>query len=282
MENSTEIDPYETVTNLLKATINDGYGLWRAAMVKRPTTADSFELVMLAFFARSLRDSRAVHRLWTAGFGPESWVVGRPLIELALQAALLRQDPQKHAKAFLLHGKIMRYQSALKAQSLVDRALTKAPQGISFLDQNNPRVAELAKIYNAHKQEFIRQRSPERLWQNWWKGSIADLAKRVRSDPKYGQSLFDEYHFGYANASLYVHSSERVVVDIMEVDNGAVRLREPELGSEPSVPFHTARRLLQMCIFFNDAFQLGSESKLEDDWQMVEKALRSSDSQLHP
>jgi hypothetical protein len=279
-EDPAEINPIDFTKSLLEGTINRGYSLWRAAITKRPTTTDRFELIMLAFFARVLRDSRAVHRLWTVGFGPECWVVGRPLIELALQAALLRQDRLKYANAYFIHGKIMRYQSAVKAQGLIDRGLTKAPPGMNFLDQKNPRIAELAKIYHDHKNEFIKNKKPERLWENWWKGSIAKLAAEVRPYPKYGQSLYDEYHFGYANASLYVHSSERVMVDIMETDGGVVRIREPTIGSEPSVPFHTARRLLQICIFFDDAFQLGFKDELECEWEAANEALRESDSQL--
>jgi Family of unknown function (DUF5677) len=265
---------------LLQVSIDRGQRLWESANQKPSKSPSRFERIMRAFFARALRDCRAVQLLWTAGFGPECWVIGRTLIELELQAALLQQEPAKYADAFFIHADMMRYQTAVRAQQLVDKGLTQVPSGFKFLDHSNPRIARLAKTYHDHKHEFIKNKKPERLWENWWKGSIANLAQRVRSDPKYGQSLYDEYQFGYANDSAYVHSSERVIVDVLAMDGNDFSIREPSLGSEPSVPFQIARRFLQMCIFFNSAFQLDFAAELEADWDACDEALRESDARL--
>jgi hypothetical protein len=75
------------------------------------------------------------------------------------------------------------------------------------------------------------------------------------------------------------HHAVFMMSDVMEVDRGMVRLLEPEVGSEPSAPFHTIRRLLLMCILFNHALQLGSENELDEEWQSVEEMLRAGDAQ---
>jgi hypothetical protein len=261
-------DPNDIAQGLLEGSINRGYVLWRAAILKHPRKQDTFERVILGFLARALWTGRAVHALWIAGYGPQSAVVGRVLIELALQAALLVQDRQ-HARAYATHDRLMRYRSLLKLQRF-------AKDGVAPLNPSVPeQIADLRPFYDAHKQEFLRPGKSERLWDNWWKGSIADLANRMRSVPDYGESLYHEYQFGYDVGSLYTHSTGRVTEDFMAFDeSGNPILKEPTRGDEPSAPFHIVRRLYQLYIFFDMALKLGEESQLKEDWEALNEAMR--------
>jgi hypothetical protein len=162
-ETLSEDDVNHVVLAMLQANIDRGQRLWDAANKAGSRSPSRYERIMRAFFARSLRDCRAVQVLWKAGFGPECWVIGRTMIELELQAALLKQEPTKYADAFFIHGNVMRYQTAVRAQELVDKGLTEVPPGFKFLDLGNPRMAELAGSYHRHKHEFIKNKKPERL-----------------------------------------------------------------------------------------------------------------------
>jgi hypothetical protein len=125
-------------------------------------------------------------------------VVGRSMIEMLLQAALLRKDPAKHTAAFFEHGQVTRYLAAKKAVKLVDEGRTVLPTAATPFDLASPRMIQLQQQFEANKHKFKKGKT-NRFWDNWWCYNISKLAELAKPDQEYGQYLFDLYQFAYAN-----------------------------------------------------------------------------------
>lgn len=263
---------HDAIAGIFQHTIERGEAIRKATEQIELSDAKDYRLIMFFFFSRAMRDYAAIRHLWYQGFGAECWVIGRSMIEVLLQAALLRQNPAKHTTAFFEHGEVVRYAAALKTMRLIREGKTIPPPGATFLDPDSPRMVALRQQFNANKHKFEKGKHG-RLSENWWCGTISNLAESVRSDPEYGQYLFDQYHFAYASGSFYVHSSEPVVVDYIVPDRKSLHMRVPEYGEEPSVPMHMTKRFLLMCIFLNEACRLGFDAELKDDWMEIDNAL---------
>ncbi len=272
-------DAHELLDKLFNDRIAHGAALLQAAQAIHTQAETDPRLLMAFFYAKAFRDYRAAHQLWIKGFGSECWAIGRSLIELLLQAALLRQNPKVHALAYFQHAALKRFSIAEKARRLIVSGKSVPPPEITF-DLSTPAMVALRKEWDAHKHKFIRGKKKNAVCENWWKGSLADLAERVRKDPKYGQYLFDEYHLAYRIGSAFAHSAELILPEIIEKDKGGFRLKEPQIGSEPSAPMHLTRRLLLLGIFLNEICKLGFKKQLDEEWRALEEAFKTGQEEL--
>ncbi len=273
------VEKLELIDGLFEDRIRLGQTLLEAAQKMNTQSERDYRLLMAFFYAKAFRDYQAAATLWMRGFGSESWAMGRSLIEIALQTALLRQDPKSNALAFFRHADVKRYDTLLKMKRLIDSNATVAPPEVKY-DLAHPEMQRLRQEYEAHKSKFYQGKNSKRIWDNWWKGNLRELSERVRNDPEYGQYLFDEYHVSYRFGSSFVHSAEMILPEFVAKGKGGFHIIQPELGSEESAPMHLTRRLMLIGIFLNQLCALGYDQLLKDEWNAMDEAFKAGQEEL--
>jgi hypothetical protein len=144
--------------------------------------------VLIYWFAKAAKSYDAAILLWRSGYWQDAAMVGRTILEIALQAMYFRREPDRFAAEFFAHETV----------------------------QRNILFKEMAEYTNSEKirseiQKFFAENSLDpaafKRQRHWWgKGSIWDLVEEIREQGIY-IGAENTYRSQYVSLSMLVHGT---------------------------------------------------------------------------
>ena len=144
--------------------------------------------VLIYWFAKATKSYDAALLLWKNGYWQDAAMLGRTILEIALQAMYFRKEPEKFATDFFAHQTGQRNILFRDMAEYADSDEIKKEIQRFFAEQNIDPAA------------FKRQ-------PNWWGGrNIWDLVEEIRAQAIY-VGAEDIYRSQYAPLSMLVHGT---------------------------------------------------------------------------
>jgi hypothetical protein len=144
--------------------------------------------VLTYWFAKAAKSYDAAIVLWKNGYWQDAAMLGRTILEIALQAMYFRKEPEKFAAKFFAHE--------TGEKNILFKDMTE------YTDSDEIR-GEIQKFFaeqNLDPASFKRQ-------QNWWGSrSIWDLVKEIQAQDIYVDAK-NIYRSQYASLSMLVHGT---------------------------------------------------------------------------
>lgn len=139
------------------------------------------KLVITFWFAKAAKSLGAALALWNSGFWQDAAVIGRTVLEIALQARYLGERPNERASEFLGHIKAQQYKL--------------------FVGMKEHADDEIKRSIVEHLEKLTADSALSRNWKNWWgkDDSFLDLAKALEAEGVYRSQ--------YVPLSYLVHST---------------------------------------------------------------------------
>lgn len=144
--------------------------------------------VLIYWFAKAAKSYDAALLLWRNGYWQDAAMLGRTILEIALQAMYFRRDPDKFAAEFFAHETLQR------------NILFKEMVEHTNSDKIRSEIQKFFAEQSLDPAAFKRQR-------NWWgKGSIWDLVEEIREQNIYtgAESI---YRSQYVSLSMLIHGT---------------------------------------------------------------------------
>jgi len=197
------------------------------------------------FFTKAARTMAGLKTLWVAGYDEDAVVLARSLTEILLQAAYLNQEPAVRAAALLDH-----------VEKSKVRMLKRRQKGEEKRDASGkPALRQLSHELTARNPK-IDLTDPQKLHDNWWKGTLADLADAWLGE-EHGEPILDDYYSSYIADSHYAHTSPLVMPDYIEVHGDALSvLKESPLRHDLDVVINAAKRFLGIAMVCAEIWEL--------------------------
>ena len=159
----------------------------RKDLLARPASKPAL-WVLVYWFAKAAKSYDAAILLWRNGYWQDAAMLGRTILEIALQAMYFRSEPDRYADEFFAHETLQR--------NILFKDMAE------YTDSNEIR-SEIQKFFaeqNLDPAAFKRQR-------NWWgNGSIWDLVEEIRKQNIY-VGAENVYRSQYVSLSMLVHGT---------------------------------------------------------------------------
>jgi uncharacterized protein DUF5677 len=144
--------------------------------------------VLTYWFAKAAKSYDAAIVLWKNGYWQDAAMLGRTILEIALQAMYFRKEPEKFAAKFFAHETAER------------NNLFKDMAEYTNSDEIRGEIQKFFAEQNLDPAAFKRQ-------QNWWGSrSIWDLVKEIQAQDIYVDAK-NIYRSQYAPLSMLVHGT---------------------------------------------------------------------------
>ena len=144
--------------------------------------------VLVYWFAKAAKSYDATILLWRNGYWQDAAMLGRTVLEIALQAMYFRKEPDRFADEFFAHETLQR------------NILFKDMAEYSDSNEIRSEVQRFFAEQNLDPASFKRQR-------NWWgNGSIWDLVEEIREQGLY-VGAENIYRSQYVSLSMLVHGT---------------------------------------------------------------------------
>ena len=143
---------------------------------------------MVYWFAKAAKSYDATILLWRNGYWQDAAMLGRTILEIALQAMYFRREPERFAAEFFAHETLQR------------NILFKDMAEHTESDEIRGEIQKFFSEQNLDPAAFKRQR-------NWWgNGSIWDLVEEIRKQNIY-VGADNIYRSQYVSLSMLVHGT---------------------------------------------------------------------------
>ena len=190
----------------------------------------------LFFFNKALKTYEAIRLLWKAGYEEDAIVLGRTLFELNMQIEWMSRDPEARSSKFFQHFPVRVYDLHRSLKSSADKI--KDPETVSLLNSFDEAVEAHKPSHDLYRSNFIKKRGrKETVWENWWAGSIAELARwideEMQSQGEQGVDFEWEYRFVYFQECELAHTGTTSIVNYLKPMRGS------SLMSPFGDPLHT-------------------------------------------
>jgi hypothetical protein len=138
-------------------------------------------------------------------------VLGRTLFELNMQVEWMSREPDARAQQFFHHFPVRAYDLHRQKKGTANRLHDDEISSMLSSFENSPGFHAIKAAHDTLRDKFlIKRRGQLVVSENWWCGSIYDLAKWVdREITKSGEPDADYecgYHFGYFQESELTHT----------------------------------------------------------------------------